>query len=753
MKKHILGFPRIGAQRELKKALESFWKGESTLEELSAYGASLRHKHWSLQQNAGLSWVATGDFSMYDKMLDTSVMLGLLPERFSHLAPDDMEAYFTLARGDVKNNIPAMEMTKWFNTNYHYIVPEIGADSRPRLSNCNIITETKEAVSAGFSPKPVLIGPITYLALSKGVDGYDPWRQLDAIVEVYVEVISRLSEYCEWIQIDEPVLAAGLPSAGRDNFIRVYDSLNTAAERTKLLLAVYFDVLDDNLDLALSSGCAGLHLDLVRGGANLDDVLDRFPTNMTFSAGVVDGRNIWKNDFEASLGLLNKIKNKLGDRVMVGSSCSLQHVPVDLAGESKLAPELKDLMAFAVQKCGEIEVLGAVSAGDAREPEMAANREAMRCRRSSTGVHNDAVRERAASVDAAMYRRASAYPERRQAQAWLELPLFPTTTIGSFPQTKEIRSIRRSFKQGGVTRDEYQKFMRAEISDVVGKQEELDLDVLVHGEPERNDMVEYFGQQLDGFCFTENGWVQSYGSRCVKPPVIFGDVSRPRPMTVDWIKYAQSLTRKPMKGMLTGPVTILCWSFVRDDIPRSEVCKQLALAIRDEVNDLEQAGIKVIQIDEAALSEGMPVKKRDRDVYLKWAVDGFKLTTSGVADSTQIHTHMCYSEFNEIIGAIAAMDADVISIESSRSKMELLDAFRDFEYPNEIGPGVYDIHSPRIPTVEEMVELLQKACEYIPAERLWVNPDCGLKTRNWEEVIPALRNMVAAASELRTHGK
>ncbi|MDD5729070.1 MAG: 5-methyltetrahydropteroyltriglutamate--homocysteine S-methyltransferase, partial [Victivallales bacterium] len=703
MKNHILGYPRFGAGRELKSALEAFWKGDISEPQLEDCCRSLRHKHWKIQQDAGLSWVAVGDFSMYDHILDTSAMLGAVPQRFRHLAPGTVAGYFKMARGDADNGIPAMEMTKWFNTNYHFIVPEIDAAFEPRLSSRKLIAETLEAIAAGFSPKPVLVGPVTYIALSKGVNGYDCWQKLNAVVEVYAKALAQLDKHCEWIQIDEPILTADLPQAGRDAFISVYRKLNAAVKKAKLLLTVYFDVLDDNLDLALNSGCAGLHLDLVRGGGNLDEVLERLPQDMMLSAGIVEGRNIWKNDFAASLDTLEKIKEKLGERMLVASSCSLLHVPADLNSENKLDAELKSWMAFALQKCSEVNTLSALLTGKFLDVEFAENQAAILARRTSTRVHDGNVDDRVRAVTESRYHRSGNYQSRKKAQDWLKLPLFPTTTIGSFPQTGEIRSMRRAFRQGKINREQYTEFLRREIAGVIARQEEIGLDVLVHGEPERNDMVEYFGQQLNGFCFTENGWVQSYGSRCVKPPVIFGDVSRPLPMTVDWIKYAQSLTMKPVKGMLTGPVTMLCWSFVRDDIPRSEVCTQLALAILDEVRDLEQAGIRIIQIDEAAFSEGMPVKERDRSAYLEWAVRTFRLATSGVKDSTQIHTHMCYSEFNRIIRAIAAMDADVISIEASRSKMELLEAFRDFEYPNEIGPGVYDIHSPRIPSRAEML--------------------------------------------------
>lgn len=749
MQKHVLGFPRIGAHRELKKALEAFWKGEQSLSQLDECAKSIRLNNWKTQKDAGLSFVATGDFSYYDHVLDTCVMLDAIPGCFRHLPQNTVETYFMMARGDQETGIHAMEMTKWFNTNYHYIVPEISEDFQPKFVGRKIINETHEAIEAGFNPKPVLVGPITFLALAKGKNGFDCWEKIDAVTKVYAEVLQEFSGICEWIQLDEPILSSDLAPGGRAAFANVYQQLNAAAGSAKLLLATYFDALDDNLDIALASGCAGLHIDLVRGGANLDEILAKFPENMILSAGMVEGRNIWKNDFAKSLTVLRKIQAKLGERMMIGSSCSLLHSPVDLTNEIKLDSTIKNWMAFAVQKCVEVGMLGNIASGIAYDAELEANRKAIQSRHTDPRLHCHAIASRVQAITDDMYQRKSPYKLRKQAQAWLALPLFPTTTIGSFPQTAEIRRARRDFKRGTLSNTDYQAFLRREIADVIKKQEALGLDVLVHGEPERNDMVEYFGQQLNGFCFTENGWVQSYGSRCVKPPVIYGDVSRPAPMTVEWIKYAQSLTKKPMKGMLTGPVTILCWSFVRDDMPRSQVCKQIAMAIRDEVDDLEQAGIKIIQIDEAAFSEGMPIKERERDEYFNWAVASFRLATSSVKDSTQIHTHMCYSEFNKIIRAIADMDADVISIESSRSKMEILEAFRDFEYPTEIGLGVYDIHSPRIPSQNEMVSLLEKACAFIPKERFWVNPDCGLKTRDWAEVMPSLTNLVAVAHELR----
>jgi len=752
MKTHILGFPRIGVGRELKDALEAYWKGSFSHNGLETVCRSLRQRHWAIQKKAGLSFVATGDFSLYDHVLDVTAMLGAVPERFGERGETvDADTYFAMARGDSSRNIPAMEMTKWFNTNYHYIVPEISKSLAPRLSRRKILEETSEAIEAGYAPKPVLLGPITYLSLSKGVDGFDSWEKCGEIVAVYAEVVAELGAVCDWIQMDEPILCADMCRQARDFFLPAYQTLNQATGKARLLLATYFDILDEDLDLALASGCAGLHVDLVHGRGQLERVLDRLPANMVLSAGVVNGRNIWRTDLSEALDVLRKIRDRIGEkRLMVGSSCSLLHAPVDLEAEPTLDAELKSWMAFAAQKCGEVAVLGDILQGRDFAARVEPSAEAVRSRRASSRVIDARVRRRCERIAPEMLCRKSPYPERKKAQSWLDLPLFPTTTIGSFPQTAQIRAQRKRFKDQAISGDEYRAFLEDTIRATIEKQEELGLDVLVHGEPERNDMVEYFGQQLAGFCFTANGWVQSYGSRCVKPPIIFGDVSRPAPMTVEWISYAQSLTSKPMKGMLTGPGTILCWSFVRDDLERAEVCKQIALAIRDEVADLQAAGIRIIQIDEAAFSEGMPIKQKDREAYLRWAVDAFRLATAVVDDATQIHSHMCYSEFNDIIHSIAEMDADVISIESSRSKMELLEAFGDFEYPNEIGPGVYDIHSPRVPSKEEIKGLLEKALRSVPKERLWVNPDCGLKTRDWPEVVDSLRNMVTAARILRS---
>ncbi len=751
MQKHILGFPRMGAKRELKKALENYWKGTSSRRDLEETCAAIKRQNWTIQKNAGLSWVTTGDFSLYDHILDITAMIGAVPDRFSPTSNNvDIDTYFRMARGDASANIPPMEMTKWFNTNYHYIVPEISGSLKPTLSCRKIIEETGEAQTAGFNPKPVLVGPITYLSLSKSSDNTDCWNKLEGILAVYAEVIAELGSICEWVQMDEPILCADIALQARKLFKPCYEVLNKAAGKGKLMLTTYFDTLDDNLDLALSSGCSGLHADLVMGKNQLNTILERLPKDMFFSAGIIDGRNVWKTDLRQALHQLENMKKYIGEeRLMIASSCSLLHSPMDLKNEKWLDPELKSWMAFAVQKCHEIGILGRALAEEDCQKEMQDNAKAIISRKTSARIKNDQVRERCAKAVRKNPRRKSPYSERKKAQSWLKLPLLPTTTIGSFPQTAEIRQYRRRYKNSEITRGEYDSFLKNKIREIVKKQEDLNLDVLVHGEPERNDMVEYFGQQMEGFCFTENGWVQSYGSRCVKPPIIFGDVSRPNPMTVEWIDFAQSLTEKPVKGMLTGALTILCWSFVRNDLERSQVCRQIALAVKDEVRDLEAAGIRIIQIDEAALSEGLPIKQKDRNAYLRWAVDAFKLATSEVADATQIHTHMCYSEFNDIIDSIAAMDADVISIESSRSRMKLLETFRTFNYPNEIGPGVYDIHSPRVPSVEEIQILLKNALAFIPRERLWVNPDCGLKTRDWPETVDSLKNMAAAANLLR----
>lgn len=754
MKSHVPGFPRIGAQRELKKALEDHWKGALSEKELAEKGRELRKRNWQIQKDAGLTFVATGDFSLYDHVLDITSMLGAIPERFRS-EPDspDPDAYFKMARGDIRKNIPAMDMTKWFDTNYHYIVPEITPDMKMELSSEKILNETREALSLGFSPKPVLVGPITWLSLAKEYNGADKWGKIDEILAVYSQVIGDLSSLCQWIQIDEPILSTNMHPEAKKAFVPALKNLKKASGKTKILLATYFGEAGQNLKYMLESGCDGIHLDLDRGIGQLDEVLASIPKAMVFSAGIVNGRNIWRADLEKAVSTLKKITAiKNPGEIMVSSSCSLLHVPVDLSLEADLDPEIKSWMSFAVQKCREVATLEAIVSGkDRHEDDVAASKKALENRAESEKVHSDAVKKRTENISKDMFSRKSPFAERNKIQKKeLKLPFLPLTTIGSFPQTREIRSARLDFRKGRISAKDYEDFMKEKIKEAVDIQERLGFDVLVHGEPERNDMVEYFGEQLEGFCFTSNGWVQSYGSRCVKPPVIYGDVSRPGPMTLKWILYAQFLSKKPVKGMLTGPVTILCWSFERDDLERSEVCRQIALAIRDEVKDLEEAGINIIQIDEAAFREGMPLDTKGGREYLKWAVESFRLSSSCVSDSTQIHTHMCYSEFNEIMPGIAAMDADVISIESSRSGMELLNAFADFKYPGEIGPGIYDIHSPRVPSEEEMKALIEKALKVIPAERLWINPDCGLKTRAWPETLKSLENMVKAARQIRS---
>ncbi len=756
---HNLGFPRIGAARELKWALERYWKGEITRTPLLATAAELRARHWAAQQ--GLDAVPVGDFSLYDRVLDMSFTLGNLPERVRGFHGDPLDNYFRVARGrsaqsaedhaQCCGSVAAGEMTKWFDTNYHYIVPEFSAGTQFTLDATRLLDQLREAKAQGVKAKPVIVGPVTYLAIGKTKDDSDKLALLPRLLPVYAQLLDVLAaEGIEWVQIDEPLLVTELDADWQHAFNTAYHHLKTS--RVKLLLATYFGQLAENGYLAANLPVAGLHIDAINGREDVLPVLNLLPSHKVLSLGVINGRNIWKTDLNAVLDWLEPLAQRLGDRLWIAPSCSLLHVPVDLASEQKLDAEVKSWLAYALQKLEELAVLSAAlrDGRDAVKEALDANRAALAARRASPRVNNRAVHAAVAAISEEFGQRHSPYTKRAASQAaLLNLPAFPTTTIGSFPQTAEIRHARSEFKAGRLDDAGYARAMQHEIERSVREQEALGLDVLVHGEAERNDMVEYFGEQLEGYAFSQFGWVQSYGSRCVKPPILFGDISRPKAMTVEWITYAQSLTRKPMKGMLTGPVTILNWSFVRDDQPRSVSCKQLALAIRDEVLDLEKAGVRVIQIDEAALREGLPLRKSQWKDYLDWAVDSFRITANGVRDETQIHTHMCYSEFNDIIASIADMDADVITIETSRSDMELLDAFDDFNYPNEIGPGVYDIHSPNIPTQQQIVQLMKKAAERIPAERLWVNPDCGLKTRQWAEVIPALQAMVGAARELR----
>jgi len=751
---HSLGYPRIGLRRELKFAQEAYWRGETQREDLLATALELRQRHWKDQST--LDWLPVGDFSLYDHVLDMSFALGCLPSRARDFHGDDLDNYFRVARGRsaptcCNAGIAAGEMTKWFDTNYHFIVPEFDVATEFKLNASRLLDQLAEAQAQGFKSKPVIVGPVTYLSIGKSKDNSDRLALLPRLLIVYSELLDTLAaQGVEWVQIDEPILVTELDAAWQQAFNSAYHHLKSC--RVKLLLTTYFGQLGENSYLAANLPVAGLHVDAVNGCDDIVHLLSVFSTHKVLSLGIISGRNIWKTDLNAALDWLQPLHKQFGANLWIAPSCSLLHVPVDLDSENKLNSEIKPWISFAKQKLEELRVVAvALNEGrDAVANELEVNHTDCNARRHSPRVNNSVVKAAIAAIDAQLGRRKSSYTVRAAKQVEvLKLPKFPTTTIGSFPQTAEIRQARSQFKAGEINKETYDAAMKEEIARSVQEQELLGLDVFVHGEAERNDMVEYFGEQLEGYAFSQFGWVQSYGSRCVKPPILFGDIHRPKAMTIEWTQYAQSLTDKPMKGMLTGPVTILNWSFVRDDQPRSISCKQLALAIREEVLDLEKAGVRVIQIDEAALREGLPLRKSEWKHYLDWAVESFRITANGVTDETQIHTHMCYSEFNDIIGSIADMDADVITIETSRSDMELLDAFDHFNYPNEIGPGVYDIHSPNIPTEQHMVELIRKASERIPAERLWINPDCGLKTRQWAEVIPALTNMVSAAKSLR----
>lgn len=751
---HNLGFPRIGAKRELKFALEKFWQGTLSVDELQKTAKDLRQLHW--QNQSALDLVPVGDFSFYDQVLDTSFLLGNVPERAKGLAGDELDEYFRVARGrsvvDTEAScVHAGEMTKWFDTNYHYIVPEFSKNTTFKLNISNLISQISEAKALGHRLKPTIIGPVTYLKIGKEKDNSNKLELLDNLLKTYAQLLNQLGEQgIEWVQIDEPILVSELSTEWQQAITKSYTQLQNCS--VKILLASYFGQLKENLSLLAELPVDGVHIDTINAKDEVTTVINNLNADQVLSLGIVNGRNIWKTDLNNALDYLEPIAKTLGERLWLAPSCSLLHVPVDLDQEEKLDAEVLSWMAYARQKLAELSTLKtALEQGrSACQDALDDNAKAINSRQNSTRVHNPSVAKRVAGITADFALRKSNYETRAKLQQdILKLPKYPTTTIGSFPQTSEIRIARRQFKNGDINEEAYLKLMQAEIQLCVDVQHDLDLDVLVHGEPERNDMVEYFGEQLDGYVFSQFGWVQSYGSRCVKPPIIFGDIARPNAMTVEWSVYAQSLTDKPMKGMLTGPVTMLNWSFVRDDQPRSTTCMQLALAIRDEVQDLEKAGINVIQIDEAALREGLPLRQSQWNEYLDWAIESFKITANGVSDETQIHTHMCYSEFNDIISAIADMDTDVITIETSRSDMELLDVFDEFNYPNEIGPGVYDIHTPNIPETDYMVTLMQKAGARIPAERLWVNPDCGLKTRTWEQVKPALENMVDAAKQLR----
>ncbi|MDV3980138.1 5-methyltetrahydropteroyltriglutamate--homocysteine S-methyltransferase [Elizabethkingia anophelis] len=765
MQTHNLGYPRIGKKRELKKACEQYWSGKIIQKELLDVSRRIINENLKLQQEAGIDLIAVNDFSFYDHVLDMTLTLGAIPQRYHDVilnkANNELDLYFAMARGYQKDglDITAMEMTKWFDTNYHYIVPEFSKGQSFKLFSNKIINEFIGARQIGINAKPVILGPVSYLLLGKEKEeGFEKLDLIDNLLPVYLEILKSLQSHgAEYIQIDEPFLVLDLTDKAKEAYTAVYAKIQKELPNLKIILTTYFEGLEDNLPLALSLPVDTLHVDLVRKPEQLENILAAIPENLKLSLGVVDGRNIWKNDFESSLQFIRKAKEQLGEeRILIAPSSSLLHVPYDLDLETKeesLPAEIKQWMAYAKQKIKEVALLRDLSSENPSAESLVAfgeNKKAIENKRISTLIHDAKVQQQMDALDAVPVSRQSAFAQRKvQQQEILKLPLFPTTTIGSFPQTKEVRSWRAQFKKGEISAERYTDLLKEETKNTIQRQEKIGIDVLVHGEFERNDMVEYFGEQLKGFAFTENGWVQSYGSRCVKPPVIYGDVSRPEPLTVFWSQYAQSSTSKWVKGMLTGPVTILQWSFVRNDQSRKDTANQIALAIRDEVLDLEKAGIRIIQIDEPAIREGLPLRKKDAAAYLKWAVLAFRISASSVKDDTQIHTHMCYSEFNDIINHIADMDADVITIECSRSQMELLDAFADFEYPNDIGPGVYDIHAPRVPSKEEMVKLLEKAAKVIPSSQLWVNPDCGLKTRGWDETEKALIEMVNAAKEMQ----
>ncbi len=753
-----LGFPRIGAFRELKKAVESYWKNSISKEELLKSAAEIRKENWLTQKTAGIDFIPSNDFSFYDHILSMIATAGAVPARFNFSGDKvDLDLFFAMARGLQKDGVDvvAMEMTKWFDTNYHYIVPEFSKNQKFKFACNKIVDHYLEAKELGIETRPVLVGPLTFLLIGKSVDGSDVLDLLPNLLSVYKEIFAALNKAgVQNLQIDEPCLATDLSSEALNAYVNAYKEINAFKGDIKLHLTTYFDNLGSNINTAFALNTKSVHIDLVRAPEQLDKALQIIGENQILSLGLVDGRNIWINDIENSIAIAQKAIAQLGSsRVIIASSCSLLHSPVDLNSEIRLDGEIKSWLAFATQKLDEINAINQLVSGNQNAillNILEDNKKANSLRKTSTKIHDQAVKARVGAIKESDMNRKSDFATRKKIQTnQISLPLLPTTTIGSFPQTKEVRKYRSDFKSDRITAAEYKKFLQEETTRCIRFQEEIDLDVLVHGEFERNDMVEYFGEQLKGFAFTEFGWVQSYGSRCVKPPIIFGDVSRPKPMTVEWAVYAQSQTKKIMKGMLTGPITILQWSFVRNDQPRKDTALQIAFAIRDEVVDLEAAGIKIIQIDEAALREGLPIRKANWANYLKWAVEAFRISASGVNDRTQIHTHMCYSEFNDIIADIAKMDADVISIETSRSNMELLNAFVTFKYPNEIGPGVYDIHSPRVPATSEMVSLLKKALDVLKAEQIWVNPDCGLKTRDWPETKEALINMVSAAKLVR----
>lgn len=751
---HILGYPRIGEKRQLKFALEQYWRGEIEPSQLQQLGQSIRQQNWQQQQEAGLSFVTAGDFAWYDHVLTTTLLLGHVPQRHRHGFPD-LDTLFRVGRGQSQNSCgcsgsAASDMTKWFNTNYHYIVPEFSATDSFEVSWPQLFEEVNEAFKAGHQVKPVLLGPLSYLYLGKEVEeGFDRLTLLPRLLTAYQAILAKLAKQgVTWVQIDEPILALELETPWQEAFKLAYQVIQG---EVKLLLTTYFDSVSDTLDKIIELPVNGLHIDLSAAPQQLGEVLEKLPQDWVLSAGVVNGRNVWRADLASQLSQLQPVKAQLGDRLWVASSCSLLHSPVDLELEGNLSPEVHSWFAFAKQKLIEVSLLGQALDGDHTAIQACETySQPIVARKQAIHVNKPQVQARLNRITDALAERSAPYAERSyHQQEVLGLPLLPTTTIGSFPQTGDIRAERSAYRQGNLTETDYVNALKGHIADAVQRQEALGLDVLVHGEAERNDMVEYFAENLAGFQTTQFGWVQSYGSRCVKPAIVVADIEREKPITVAWSTYAQSLTSKQMKGMLTGPVTILCWTFPREDITREQIAQQLALALRDEVSDLQDAGINIIQIDEPAIREGLPLKKRDHQTYLQWAVQAFKISAASARPETQIHTHMCYSEFNEIIDSVAALDADVITIETSRSNMELLKAFEEFNYPNAIGPGVYDIHSPNIPSQAWIEGLLRKAAEKIPVERLWVNPDCGLKTRNWPEVEAALTNLVLAAKALR----
>ncbi len=751
IKTSITGFPRIGEQRELKKALESFWTGKIGLPELEKASHELKIRHWNYQKESGIDLISSNDFSWYDNMLDTAVMLNAIPERFRNIT-DETERYFTMARGS--KDCVAMEMTKWFNTNYHYIVPELSSKDEYSLNATKILDEYNEAKKIGIKTKINIIGPVTFLSLSKRVDETgDMYQLFDKALPVYKELVRQISELDDnvYVQFDEPVFVKDTSSNELNLLKTAYSELTECADNVKIIVATYFEHSNEATNILIDTSIWGIGLDFIHGKQNLDGI--KTLKDKKLIAGVVNGRNIWVNDFGKSILLLNKISEKVKrENIIVSSSCSLLHVPYSLKYEDNLDDDLKTWLSFTMKKLEEVDLISKLFHGvelcEEDKQKVTANKEAIEEKRVSTKIHNNAVQSRLKNL--VKKERDDKFEDRIKAQkAVLKYPELATTTIGSFPQTPEIRKLRRDYKNNNISKEFYETGIKEYIDNCIAFQEEIGLDVLVHGEPERNDMVEYFGEMLDGFGFTKNGWVQSYGSRCVKPPVIYGDVSRPEPMTVKWITYAQSKTEKIVKGMITGPVTILKWSFVRDDLPRSVVSEQISVALSDEVADLQNAGIKIIQIDEAAFKEGYPLRKDNIPDYEKWAVKSFKIVVSPAKMETQIHTHMCYSEFNDIIKTIEAMDADVISIETARSGNELLKVFKAVGYKQEVGPGVYDIHSPRVPGIDEIVKQIHALLEVLPQNQLWINPDCGLKTRKWEEVKPSLRNMVLAVKQVR----